>query len=70
MSYYYTYAIGIKNNNSVYLLSDLNPKTKQRTWTKKASNAMIFYAEEEVQFVIRKFSIKGAAVARITNSVG
>ena len=69
MSYYYTYAIGIKHNESVYLLSDLNPKTKQRTWTKKADNAMLFYTEEEVQFVIRKFEISKAAVARIKNNI-
>lgn len=69
MSYYYTYAIGIKNKNSVYLLSDLNPKTKQRIWTKKADNAMLFYTEEEVQFIIRKFEISNAAVARIKNNV-
>ena len=69
MSYYYTYAIGIKHKESVYLLSDLNPDTKQRTWTRKAENAMLFYTEEEVQYIIRKFEISNAAIARIKNRV-
>ena len=69
MSYYYTYAIGTKNKDSVYLLTDLDPKTNKRTWTKQPANAMLFYAEEEVQFIIRKFKIPNAAVARITNKV-
>jgi hypothetical protein len=69
MSQYYTYAIGTRKGNSVYLLYDLDKETLQRIWTKKPSKAMAFYTEEEVQFVIRKFEIPDAAVARIKHKV-
>ena len=62
MSAYYTYAIGTKKDHFVYLLSDIK---KQRIWTKNPNKAMTFFTEEEVQYVIRKFDIPNAAVARI-----
>jgi len=59
---YYTYAIGTKKNHFVYLLSDIK---EQRIWTKNPDNALVFFTEEEVQYVIQKFKIPNAAVARI-----
>ena len=62
MNYYYTYSVGTKKNNFVYLLADIK---EQRIWTKNPKNAMVFYTEDEVQYVIHKFKIPDAAVARI-----
>jgi hypothetical protein len=62
MSAYYTYTIGTKKDKDVYLLAELK---EQRVWTKNPNNAMVFFSEEEVQYVIRKFAIPNAAVARI-----
>lgn len=65
MSAYYTYAIGTKKDHFVYLLAELK---EQRVWTKNPNNAMVFFTEEEVQYVIRKFDIPNAAVARIKHN--
>jgi hypothetical protein len=63
---YYTYGIGTRRNQKVYLLSDIKP---QRVWTKKLDNALTFYTEEEAQFVIQKFKIPNCALARIKHNV-
>jgi len=59
---YYTYAVGTKKNNFVFLLAEIKGK---RTWTKNPDNAMIFFTAEEVQHVIKMFKIPNCGVAKI-----
>ena len=63
---YYTYAIGTRRNGAVYLLSEVK---EQRIWSKNIDRALVFYTEEEVQYVINKFKIPDCAIARILHRV-
>ena len=59
---YYTYAVGTKKNNFVYLLSDIKGG---RLWTKNPDTAMMFFTAEEVRYVIKMFKIPNSGVAKI-----